>query len=122
MILKILKFFFIALGVIFFILIIAVTGFIIFDPFNLRPLISMLLGSSEAGFVQKTTNGHPLLDEKQEKLLETIGVNVGNLPSEITPQMEDCFTRTLGEKRVKEIEAGDEPNLNDFLKSRECLE
>jgi hypothetical protein len=94
MIIKILKFIFITLGVIFFILIIAAATFIIIDPFNLRSLLSDF---------------------------ETIGVDIKNLPTELTPTMVDCFTRTLGEKRAKEIAGGALPNLDDISKAKDCL-
>ncbi len=94
MIIKILKFIFITLGVIFFVLIIAAVVFIIIDPFNLRSFISDF---------------------------KTIGVNIENLPKELTPKMADCFTKTLGEKRAKEIAEGALPNLTDTLKAKDCL-
>ena len=94
MIIKILKFIFITLGVIFFILIIATVAFIIIDPFNLRSFVSNF---------------------------KTMSVNIENLPKELTPQMADCFTKTLGEKRAKEIAAGALPNLTDILEAKDCL-
>ena len=94
MIIKILKFIFITLGVIFLILIIAVAAFIIIDPFNLRPFFSDF---------------------------KTIAVNIKNLPKELTPKMADCFTKTLGEKRAKEIAEGASLNLADVLKAKDCL-
>ena len=117
MMLKILKFIFITLGVIFITLVIAVILFFIFDPLNLKPL----LFNSSTGAGGQTGDKNPLLNESQEKFLETVGVNVENLPSEITPEMQDCFTKTLGEERVKEIENGASPNPIDFFKARDCL-
>lgn len=120
---KILKIIFITLGIIFVTLVVAIALFVIFDPLNLRPLLSNLLTNPQTN--PPTTTGandkHPLLDENQEKLLEAIGVDVENLPTEITPEMEACFTETLGAERVKEIKEGDSPNPFDFFKAKGCL-
>jgi len=120
---SILKFIFITLGIVFVILIIAITLFFVFDPFNLKPLLSNLLTSSQvdSSGVAGGSDKHPLLNEEQEKLLETIGVDVGNLPTKITPEMEKCFTETLGAERVKEIMEGASPGPIDFLKAKGCL-
>jgi len=120
---KILRIIFITLGVIFVTLIIAITLFFVFDPLNLRPLLSNLLTDPRANpsATTGTNDKHPLLNENQEKLLEIIGVDVENLPTEITPEMEACFTEKLGAERVKEIMAGDSPNPFDLFKAKGCL-
>jgi len=120
---KILRIIFITLGVIFLLLIVAVTLFIIIDPLGFRPLLSNLMSDPPANSANTTgaTDKHPLLDANQEKLLETIGVNVENLPTEMTPELEACFTETLGAERVKEIIEGDSPNPFDFFKAKGCL-
>jgi len=94
MIIKILKFIFITLGFIFFVLIATVVAFVVIDPFNLRTLISDL---------------------------KTAGINTKNLPEKITPVTIDCFIKTLGEKRAQEIAGGNVPNLSDVLKAKDCL-
>jgi len=137
---NILKIIFITLGVIFTIIIVAVAIFIIVDPFNLRPLLfnsqpdfktnTETTGevnapenkSSDNTIKTQTNDKHPLLNEKQEKQLETIGIEVENLPTQITPEMEKCFLDTLGAERVKEITDGATPGPVDLFKARECLE
>ncbi len=123
MIKKILKIIFVTLGVIFSVIIIAVVAFVIIDPFNLRPLFSDLFSSPQANTPSNTATNdkNPLLNASQEKLLETMGVDVGSLPSEITPEMEACFTEALGAERVKQIMAGDSPSPIDLLKAKNCL-
>jgi hypothetical protein len=54
-------------------------------------------------------------------MLEKIGVDPAKLPQEITPEMEKCFTESLGEARVKEIKDGAEPGVMDFFKAKNCL-
>jgi len=120
---KILKTIFIILGVIFLIFIIAIVLFFIFDPFNMKPvLVNSFSGikiNSPAS--SETVDKHPLLNEDQERMLETLGVDVENLPTQITPEMEKCLTEALGAERVKEIIGGVSPNPIDFLKAKNCL-
>ncbi len=120
---RILKIIFITLGIIFAALIIAIALFFVFDPLNLRPLLSDLLTNPQTNLptATGTNDKHPLLNESQEKLLEIIGVDVENLPTEITPEMEACFTETLGAERVKEIMEGDSPNPFDLFRAKGCL-
>ncbi|MFH1890485.1 MAG: hypothetical protein ABIJ91_02895 [Candidatus Kuenenbacteria bacterium] len=126
---KILNIFFVVLGIIFFILIIGI-GYIWFaDPFNLKPLIPS--GVSPISVIKTITGNNeveidnidknPLLTEEQEAQLESMGIEPADLPSEITPQMEKCFTQKLGEKRTSQIIQGDSPTPADFLKASSCL-
>ncbi len=118
-----LKTIFITLGIIFLVLIIAIAIFIALDPFNLKPLLSNLLTGFQTNTPITTGEGdkHPLLSDEQERLLETIGVDVGSLPAQITPEMEKCFTETLGAERVQEIMGGASPGPIDFFKAKGCL-
>lgn len=119
------KAFFLTLGVIFFILIIAGAVFFITDPYNIRPIISIIYESVTADSATVGTSErvdkNPLLEVDQEKILESMGINPASLPSEITPEMESCFTKTLGSQRVNEIKAGSSPTASDFFTARECL-
>jgi len=120
---KTLNIIFITLGVIFLLLILAFTLFVIVDPFNLRPLLSTLMSDAPANSANTTeaTDKNPLLDANQERILETLGVNVGNLPTEMTPELEACFTEALGAERVKQIIDGDSPSPLDLSKAKACL-
>lgn len=127
--LKILNIFFVFLGIIFFILIIGVSYIWIADPFNLQPLtpagispvsvIKTFTGNSEVEIDNVDKN--PLLTEEQEAQLESLGIEPADLPSEITPQMEECFIQKLGEKRTNEIIEGNAPTVLDFFKARSCI-
>jgi len=64
---------------------------------------------------------HPALSAEQEATLQAIGVDVSALPSEITPNMENCFVQKLGQKRVDEIKAGSSPTPAEVVKSQGCL-
>ncbi|OGY94623.1 MAG: hypothetical protein A2406_02235 [Candidatus Komeilibacteria bacterium RIFOXYC1_FULL_37_11] len=64
---------------------------------------------------------HPLIPDTQEKAIYEMGVNVASLPTEITPEMTNCFIVTLGKDRATEIANGATPSLSDFLNAKNCL-
>lgn len=72
-----------------------------------------------------TTNsdktGHPLLNNEQEKILKTFGVNVDQLPTEISPAMAECFIEKLGATRAEELVNGATPGPLDIFKAKDCL-
>lgn len=129
--LKIVKWLFIVLGVIFFILILMLIAFVIADPFKLRPLISSMVEIpfisspvSDSTITEPSTSkdSHPLLTEQQEDTLNAMGIDPATLPTEITPALESCFTQKLGTERVSEIKAGSEVTAVDYLKAKECVQ
>ena len=127
--LKILNIFFVFLGIIFLILIIGVSYIWIADPFNLRTLLPA--GVSPISIIKTVTGNskveidnidkNPLLSEEQEAQLESLGIDPADLPSEITPEMEKCFTQKLGETRTNQIIQGSSPTPADFLKASSCF-
>lgn len=104
------------LGIIFLLLIILASLFFFTDLF--KPTISEEKTDSLS---TEESYDHPLLNESQEKALEKIGIDTSTIPSEITPEMETCFTEKLGKERVSEIKAGDSPSATDLFKARVCL-
>ncbi|PLX21530.1 hypothetical protein C0584_02285 [Candidatus Parcubacteria bacterium] len=68
-----------------------------------------------------SSDKNPLLNEEQEKKLESFGVNIENLPKTISPEMGACFIEKLGQARADEIIAGSAPEALEFIKARECL-
>lgn len=119
--LKILNIFFVFLGVVFAIIIAAAIWFYITDPLNLRPIIEPLFFGDKSASLEGIIGENPYLTGDQEQILDSIGVNFENLPSQITPQMETCFAEKLGAKRISEFQAGASPSLTDFLKVKSCL-
>lgn len=127
--------FFITLGVIFFVIILAGIFFFITDPLNIKPFIfnqeknekSVEIGVDEgkdkindlSGMINEDKN--PSLSPTQEKALETIGVPPENIPSSFTPEQVSCFEKILGQERVAEIKAGDTPTATEFYKAKECI-
>jgi hypothetical protein len=134
--------FFMVLGVIFFVIILAGTYFFITDPLNLKPLIFNQKEQQECDFIDDdclpsdtpmmkdrdaktsstvTEDKNPNLSPTQEKALETIGVPPENIPSSFTPEQVTCFEKILGQERVVEIKAGDTPTATEFYKAKECI-
>ncbi len=121
---KILQIFFIILGVIFFILILAGTYLYVFDPFEIKPFIKGLSSQTSPASKQADTSAvdkNPLLTPAQEQTLEKIGIDPATLPTKITPAMEACFYDKLGDKRANEIKNGATPTATDYFAARSCL-
>jgi len=68
-----------------------------------------------------TNDKHPLLNESQKEMLENFGVDVSQLPSEITPGMGSCFVEKLGQERANEIASGATPSAFEFFKAKDCI-
>jgi hypothetical protein len=122
--LKIIKGFFIFLGVIFFIILLFVAYLWFFDPLNIKPILFSDNTKQESIIDNNNisnSDAHPLLDDAQEKMVESLGINPSSLPTEITPAMEACFIDKLGAKRVSEIVNGDPISMTDSIKASSCL-
>ncbi len=64
---------------------------------------------------------HPLLNDEQEKTLESYGVDVSQLPTEISEAMQTCFVEKLGTTRAEELVNGATPGPLDIFKAKDCL-
>jgi len=121
--LKILNSFFVFLGIIFFIILIALSYLWVADPFNIKPLFLTEGGGINREFADGVnTDNNPLLSESQESMLRSAGINPASLPSEITPELEACAVDKIGEVRVKEIVVGATPSASEILRFKGCLE
>ena len=134
---KVLNYFFVTLGVIFFCLILFSVWFYIADPLNLKPIYQMLTTESvpevqqvdetiPAGDEQPTADvvvdRNPALNTEQEQALDSVGIDPASLPTTITPTQQECFIEVLGQARVEEIVSGDTPTATEFFRARGCLE
>ncbi len=120
---KFLTYFFVTLGVLFFIIICAGAYIWFADPFEIRPFISVMMGRETTGVIEASlVDKNPALSPAQESALEKIGIDPATLPTSITPEMEDCFVSKLGESRVSEIKAGDSPTPTEIFVTRSCYE
>jgi zona occludens toxin (predicted ATPase) len=122
--LKVLRVFFVILGVIFFLII--VTGVYLYqsDFYGVKTIINY---EQEKSFIQNDSaneveDNNPALSAEQESQLKSIGVNPASIPSEISPEMEDCFIQKIGERRVIEIQAGATPAPLELIKAKPCLQ
>jgi len=127
--LKVLKYFFCTLGVIFFFILCGVAYFWITDPFNVRPVIMEVIsqgGLQNVGDVFQdagvTLDQNPALTTTQEAALRTIGIDPATVPSTITPEMKECFADILGLARVNEIINGAQPTAVEVIKTKECYQ
>jgi len=75
----------------------------------------------QVGPTDSSTDKHPLLDAEQEKTLESFGVDVTKLPTEITPTMQTCFTEALGQERALELVNGATPSALEVIKAGKCI-
>jgi hypothetical protein len=121
------KIFFIALGVIFVLILIIVVSFVIYflikKPYGIDLLKLPAVIKQEQGV---TTTGesvydHPLLDTEQEIFLENLGVDLETVPTEITQEQENCAVEALGAERVEELKSGGTPSISDYIKGKHCL-
>ncbi|MFC1678361.1 hypothetical protein ACFLZ9_01380 [Patescibacteria group bacterium] len=78
-------------------------------------------GNTATGNSELSVDKHPLLNEEQEKTLENYGVDVSQLPSSVTPGMEECFIEKLGQERADEIVGGASPSAMEIFKAKSCL-
>jgi len=125
---KILRVFFVILGIIFFLII--VTGFYLYqsDFYGVKTILnyeqkeSFSKNSNLNNNSNEVENTNSALSAQQEVQLESIGVDPASIPSEISPEMEDCFIEKIGEKRVTEIQAGAQPTPLELIKASPCLQ
>jgi hypothetical protein len=127
---RIIQSFFLTLGVIFFVLLLGLAYLWFADPFELKPLYYALTAPKSTNATSTPSDdltstpkagNNPLLTPTQEKTLQMIGVDPSTLPTTITPQMETCFTQTLGQARMLEIKQGSAPTITDFMQAKSCL-
>ncbi|MCA9358235.1 hypothetical protein KC902_03165 [Candidatus Kaiserbacteria bacterium] len=128
---KLFSIFFMALGVIFFVLILFSVYLYVVDPFNLKPLftdgasVAPIAAEAATNLVATSSavvDKNPALSPSQEATLESFGINPAAVPSNISSEQEACFEAALGVSRVTEIKAGAAPTATDLFKARSCLQ
>jgi hypothetical protein len=130
--------FFIILGVVFFLILMAIAYLFIADPFNIKPFIFNTAGSSavveevrdngttaneasdtEASAITETKSTN--LSPAQAGALEAVGIDPATVPQSFTPAQLTCFETILGAKRVGEIKAGATPTIPEFYAAKGCI-
>lgn len=119
---RVIELFFIVLGVLFFLLLLFGVYLYTVDPFNLKPLFSVVIESKSADSATATSTpaDHPLLNTTQEAALEAVGINPATLPTSISDEQEACFLTLLGTERVEAIKTGATPTASEVFATREC--
>jgi hypothetical protein len=125
MIWKILNAFFVVVGVIATIIIVA--GLLMYWSWGRgsfwMPGPIMMNTETQNEMVEQMGNyDHPLLSPEQEKAAASVGIDVSKLPTEISDIQRQCSIEALGEERVTEIERGATPSALDIFKARHCFE
>lgn len=102
------------LGIIFFILLLVLTVFVIVDPLNLKPLWQGYTATQTmpAGDSASTTS--------QTEALDAAGLTAEDVT--FTPAEEACFVNLFGQTRVDEIKAGAMPTAQEMFQGQGCLE
>lgn len=120
---RVLTFFFVTMGVIFCVVLMAIAYVVIADPFDIRSLSADAQTGAEVSLdgADDAADGHPLISDAQERALRAVGIDPALLPAEITPEMERCFEEALGEERTQEIAAGATPSPLDIYRARHCV-
>lgn len=119
--LKIIRTFFVILGVIFFLIIIAGVYLYQTDVYGIKTLLNYESSSIEVNDNNNEQNTNPALNTEQEEQLRDLGIDPAALPTEVSPEMQECFVDKLGEERVREIEEGDSPTPFEVIKTEPCL-
>lgn len=144
--LRIIRIFFISMGVAFTILLCGLAYVVIVDPFHIRPIIALFMHTSPAtiaspvqhtdmevststvattspsrpaGSGTKTTASGPTA--AQREALKSVGINPTSFANGVTPEQMVCFVNTLGAARVAEIKSGAVPTATEFMSVRGCL-
>ena len=65
---------------------------------------------------------HPSLTNQQEVILESIGIDPQDVPTEISPAQQKCAVDILGEERATEIVTGGTPTVSEIFKVKPCFE
>jgi hypothetical protein len=133
--------FFAVLGFIFCLIIFAVLYLVIADPFNLRPLVSMMwqdrpvTEQSSSNTEVPSGQTEPVVDftspdgdapetggpnAAQSAALDSVGLGA-DVAAQITPEQEACFVEVLGQARVDAVKAGAVPTASEFFAARGCI-
>ncbi len=130
-----LTYFFVAMGIIFTLILIGLAYLWFFDPLGLRLLLQphtepsnvISTTTTEVGATpettpaRETTDQNPSLTPAQEDALSLIGIDPAGLPETLTTEQNACFIRIFGAERVNEIIGGETPTPLELLQGKQCL-
>ena len=92
------------------------------DPFGVGGIIkaSVFKQGVEENLEKYKDYDHPLLTEEQETTAIEAGIDLEQIPTEVTPEQLQCGVGKLGQDRVNEIMAGSEPSPLEVMKLLPC--
>ncbi len=92
------------------------------NPFGLSDIFkaSVLKQGVEENLEKYKDYDHPLLTEDQEETAIEAGINIEQIPTEITDEQIQCGVDKLGQERVNEIMSGSEPTSFEVIKLLPC--
>lgn len=92
------------------------------NPLGLGDIIrgSVLKQGVEENIEKNKDYDHPLLTEEQEETAAKVGIDVSQIPTEVTAEQIECGVEKLGEERVNEIKGGAEPTALEIVKLLPC--
>ncbi len=116
---EIIKKIFMVIGIIFTILILLIGVIIIIKPYgiDITKIIPAILNKTPI-----SSYDHPYLTTQQESILESVGINPEDVPTQITPQQQECTTSILGAERINKIMAGEIPTLIEIIQIKSCFD
>lgn len=145
---RIIRVFFIGMGMTFTIILCALAYVVIADPFHIRPLIALFVhtapissppvttvsvdASTTESTIMATTTELKIKSKTapaetaggtadQRAALKSVGIDPDTAIKNFTPVQIECFVKILGESRVVEIKAGAVPSAAEFMSVRGCL-
>jgi len=142
---RIVRIFFVSMGITFTLLLCGVAYLFIADPFHIRSIITLLLSSSPAVHAvfptEAPASARPTTvvasttvpvattstvtavgpTSAQREALQAVGIDPQTVVSKITPTQLACFMSVLGAARVAEIKGGAVPSAAEFIRVRSCL-
>ena len=109
---------FILLGVLFIGVILFIGIIIIIKPYGVDVIkvVPAVLNNNPI-----SSYDHPYLTTEQEVILESAGVDLKTVPTEITQTQQDCAVSILGQNRVNEIISGSAPTISEMFKAKSCF-
>ena len=108
----------------FVILVLAVFAYVIIkNPFGLGGVIetSILKQDVTENLEKYKDYDHPLLTEEQEEAVIKAGLDIEQIPTEITPKQVQCGVDKLGQDRINEIITDSEPTPLEVVKILPCI-
>jgi len=117
---------FVALGVIFFLLLLVLAYILVTDSYGVRTMVfgsdaSTMSPNGNNGEEVATSGGGFALSEAQKQALINAGIDPSIVPSSISAAQESCFVGVFGEARVAEIRNGAVPNALEFVRAKSCI-